>query len=75
MIIVYVINEFLWLTEDGFVSKKTLARERVALPSDLKDTPLTTQRASYRDFKTLFDWKVVPKPVQPPPESLKPNRK
>ncbi|XP_075212429.1 uncharacterized protein LOC142319262 [Lycorma delicatula] len=61
--------------EDGFESKKTLSRKRANLPPSWDETPLTTQRCSYRDFRKLFDWNVITKPCKHPPESLKPNYK
>ncbi|RZF35713.1 hypothetical protein LSTR_LSTR009581 [Laodelphax striatellus] len=61
--------------EDKFESKKTLDRRRETLPSDWADIPATVQKASYRDFKKLVNWNVVPEKIKLQPSVFQPNYK
>jgi len=61
--------------EDGFVSARTLNRQRVTLPEGWGPTPRTTYGVSFRDIRHIATWDVTPKAIVPPKASLDPNEK
>lgn len=65
----------MYLKEDGFESKKSRDRQRVSLPHDWGEVPVTTQRASYRVPGRLATWDLKPRAVHPPASVLQPNCK